>query len=162
MKKIIYVIGMSVALLFTSIASAEVKIAVVDVMSILQRMPQRESVGKALDSEFEARAKALQADEKKAGESAARLKKDGVTLSASEKAKLTKTISDFESKAKAFSNDYRKRENEEAGKLLVKIQDAVKEIVNTEKYDLVLKAEAALYASDAVDISDKVLEKVKK
>ncbi|MDF7667276.1 OmpH family outer membrane protein [Orbaceae bacterium ESL0727] len=162
MKKIIYAVGMSILLLCTGAASAEVKIAVVDVMSILQKMPQRETVGKALDAEFDARAKSLQEDEKKAGEASARLKKDGLTLSASEKTKLNKVISDFEAKAKAFTADYRKRETEEAGKLLVKIQEAVKAIVTAEKYDLVLKAEATLFASDAVDISNKVLEKVKK
>ncbi|OCG22286.1 MULTISPECIES: OmpH family outer membrane protein [unclassified Gilliamella] len=162
MKKIISILGISVALLFAGFANAEVKIGVVDVMSVLQRMPQRESVGKALDNEFEARAKSLQAEEKRASEAAARLKKDGLTLSSSEKSKLNKIISDFENKAKAFSDDYRKRETEEAGKLLTKIQEAVKDIVTTEKYDIILKAEATLSSSDAVDISDKVLEKVKK
>lgn len=162
MKKIISILAVSVTLLFASFANAEVKIGVVDVMSVLQRMPQREVVGKALDNEFEARAKSLQEEEKKAGEAAARLKKDGLTLSSSEKTKLNKVISDFENKAKAFSADYRKRESEEAGKLLTKIQEAVKDIVETEKYDIILKAEATLSASDAVDISDKVLEKVKK
>ncbi|OCG07468.1 hypothetical protein A9G13_04310 [Gilliamella sp. wkB178] len=162
MKKIISILGVSAALLFTGMANAEVKIGVVDVMSVLQRMPQRETVGKALDKEFEARAKSLQEEEKKAGDASARLKKDGLTLSSSEKAKLNKTISDFENKAKAFSADYRKRESEEAGKLLMKIQEAVKDIETTEKYDIILKAEATLFASDAVDISDKVLDKVKK
>ena len=50
MKKIIYFLSVSTALLFASFVNAEVKIGVVDVMSVLQRMPQRESVGKALDS----------------------------------------------------------------------------------------------------------------
>ncbi|OCG43476.1 hypothetical protein A9G35_09960 [Gilliamella sp. Choc5-1] len=162
MKKIISVLGVSLALLFSSFANAEVKIGVVDVMSVLQRMPQRESVAKALDSEFEARAKSLQADEKRASEAAARLKKDGLTLSSSEKSKLNKTISDFENKAKAFSADYQKRQKEEFGKLLTKIQEAVKDIVETEKYDIILNAETVLSASDAVNISDNVLEQVKK
>ena len=161
MKKIISVLGLSVALLFTSVANAEIKIGVIDVMSVLQQMPQRETVGKALDKEFEARAKTLQQEEKKANDAAARLKKEGLTLSSSEKTKLNKTISDFENKAKAFSNDYRKRETEEATKLLSKIQEVVKKIVEDEKYDLILKAEATLSASDAVDITNKVLEKVK-
>ena len=101
MKKIISVLGLSVALLFTGAANAEIKIGVIDVMSVLQQMPQRETVGKALDKEFEARAKTLQQEEKKANDAAARLKKDGLTLSSSEKTKLNKTISDFENKAKA-------------------------------------------------------------
>ena len=162
MKKIISILSVSITLFCASFANAEVKIGVVDVMSILQRMPQRESVAKALDSEFEARAKALQAEEKKAGEADARLKKDGLTLPSSEKSKLNKTISEFENKAKAFSADYQKRQKEEFGKLLTKIQEAVKDIVETEKYDIILNAETTLSASDVVNISDKVLEKVKK
>ncbi|SCC24113.1 OmpH family outer membrane protein [Gilliamella intestini] len=162
MKKIISVLCVSLALLFSSFANAEVKIGVVDVMSVLQRMPQRESVAKALDSEFEGRAKSLQADEKRASEATARLKKDGLTLSSSEKSKLNRTISDFENKAKAFSGDYQRRQKEEFGKLLAKIQEAVKDIVETEKYDIILNAETVLSASDAVNISDKVLEQVKK
>ncbi|OTQ59182.1 hypothetical protein B6D18_04645 [Gilliamella sp. A7] len=160
-KKIISVLGLSVVLLFAGTANAEVKIGVIDVMSVLQQMPQRETVGKELDKEFESRAKALQQEEKKASDAAARLKKEGLTLSSSEKTKLNKIISDFENKAKAFSNDYRKRETEEATKLLSKIQEVVKKIVEDEKYDLILKAEATLSASDAVDITNKVLEKVK-
>lgn len=160
-KKIISIIGLSVVILFSGMASAEVKIGVIDVMSVLQRMPQRETVGKALDKEFDSKIKSMQELETKAKDANARLKKEGPTLSASEKNKLNKTISDFESKAKAFSIEYRKRETEEAEKLLVKIQEAVKNIVATEKYDLILKAEAALSASDAVDITEKVLEKVK-
>lgn len=161
MKKIISVFGIGVALLFTSIAHAEVKIGVIDVMSVLQNMPQRKTVGEALDKEFDARAKSLQEEQKKAEAASARLKKDGLTLSSSEKAKLNKVISDFEAKAKSFSEAYRKRESEEASKLLLKIQDAVKDIVAKEKYDIILKAEATLSASDAVDITSKVLEKVK-
>jgi outer membrane protein len=160
-KKIISILGISATFFFTGIANAEVKIGVIDVMSILQRMPQREAVGKALDKEFDAKIKSLQDVESKAKNASARLKKEGQTLSASEKSKLNKTISDFENKAKAFSNEYRKRESEEAEKLLAKIQEAVKDIVATEKYDLILKAEAALSASDSVDITEKVLEKVK-
>nr|WP_255457071.1 MULTISPECIES: OmpH family outer membrane protein [unclassified Gilliamella] len=134
---------------------------VINVESVLERMPQRESVRKMLKNEFEARANSLQEEEKKSKEAIARLKKDGLTLSSSEKAKLNKVISDFESKADAFSVDYQKRQKEEAEKLFTKIQEAVKDIVATEGYDVILSAGATLFASDAVDISDKVLEKVK-
>lgn len=161
-KKIISILGISFALLFTGMANAEIKIGVIDVMTVLQKMPQREQVSNDLNKKFESRAKALAEEEKKANDALARLKKDGLTLSASEKTKLNKVVSDFENKAKAFTEEYRKVEAEEANKLLKKIQDAVKEIVETEKYDLVLKAEATLSASDTVDITDKVLEKVKK
>lgn len=162
MKKIISVLGLTAALLTSGMAvAAEQKVVIVDVVSILQQMPQREGVAKALDAEFEARAKTLQDEEIKVNEAAQRLKKDALTLSASEKAKLTGVITAFEEKAKAFSQDYRRRESEEANKLLVKIQEAVKTLAQKEKYTLVLKAEAAFYAEGATDITDKVLQQVK-
>lgn len=161
MKNLVKVIGLSTVLLFSGLVAAETKVAIVDVMSVLQQMPQRETVGKALDKEFEARAKVLQKQEGDANAAAEKLKKDGMTLSSSEKTKLNKVISDFEGKAREFSLDYRKRENEEAGKLLAKIEDAVVAVAKG-NYDLVLKAEAAFYAVDSVDITDKVLDQVKK
>ncbi|RKS84747.1 periplasmic chaperone for outer membrane proteins Skp [Orbus hercynius] len=161
-KKIISVMGLSLALLLSGFVYADTKVGVIDVVSILQQMPQREAVSKALDSEFEPRAKVLQEEEKKANDAAQKLQKDGMTLSTSDKTKLTKIVKAFEDKAKEFSMDYRKRENEEANKLLVKIQEAVKVVAANEKYDLVLKAEAAFYATDTVDITSKVLEQVKK
>ena len=162
MKKIMSVIGISIALFFTSFVYAETKIGIIDIKSVMDRMPEREAVGKALTQKFEARAKSLEAEEKLANDAAARLKKEGVTLSSSEKAKLSKTIADFQNKAAAFSNEYRESEAKEASQLLAKIQQAVKKIVAEEKFDLVLRADTVLYASDTVDITDKVLEKVKK
>ena len=153
------VIGISIALFFTSFVYAETKIGIIDIKSVMDRMPEREAVGKALTQKFEARAKSLENEEKLANDAAARLKKEGVTLSSSEKAKLSKTIADFQNNAAAFSNEYREKE---ASKLLAKIQQAVKKIVAEEKFDLVLRSDTVLYASDTVDITDKVLEKVKK
>ena len=54
-----------------------------------------------------------------------------------------------------------KRKNEEANKLLLQIQKAVKTIAEKEHYDLVLKAEAVFYLEDKVDITNKVLAQVK-
>ena len=162
MKKIISVLSLSIALLFTGAVHAASKIAIIDVVSVLQQMPQREAVAKTLDAEFEKRAKALQDEELKANDAAQKIKKEGMTLSASEKTKLANIITAFEDKAKTFSMDYRKRENEEANKLLVKIQEAVTNVAKAEGYDLILKAEAAFYVTDAMDITDKVLAQVKK
>jgi outer membrane protein len=161
-KKIISVIGISLALLFTGLANAEIKIGVINVRSVMERMPERETIIKELNQKFEARIKSLAQEEKAANAADARLKKEGLTLSPSEKAKLAKTISDFQKKATAFSEEYHENESKGVSKLLLKIQEAVNKIVAEEKYDLILKEEATLYTSDAVDITDKVLERVKK
>ncbi|WP_392566361.1 OmpH family outer membrane protein [Utexia brackfieldae] len=162
MKKILCILSLT-ALLLSGFAYADgQKIAVIDVIYILQNMPEREAISKALDSEFEARAKVLQTEEQKTNEAASRLQKEGLTLSAAQKKKLADQINAFETKAKAFSQDYRKREGEEANKLLVRIKDVVTQIVKKDNYSLVLKAEAAFYADNSTDITAQVLEQVKK
>ena len=65
MKKLISIITLSTLLLFTSIANAETRVAIVDVVSILERMPQKEAVTKALDDEFSSRAKVLQEEKRR-------------------------------------------------------------------------------------------------
>lgn len=162
MKKIISVITLSVALLFTGTVLAETKIAVVDVSSILQQMPERDKVIKTLEAEFKDRVKGLEQEEKKANEAAQKLQKEAMTLSNTQKTQLSNVIQSFQEKANQFSADYRKRENEEANKLLVKIEEAVTKIAKDKKYDLILKAEAAFYVVDSVDITKEVLAQVKK
>jgi outer membrane protein len=136
-KKIISVIGISLALLFTGLANAEIKIGVINVRSVMERMPERETIIKELNQKFEARIKSLAQEEKAANAADARLKKEGLTLSPSEKAKLAKTISDFQKKATAFSEEYHENESKGVSKLLLKIQEAVNKIVAEEKYDLI-------------------------
>lgn len=161
-KKIIYILGLACIFLTGFAFAAEQKIAVIDVISILHSMPEREQVAKKLDNEFRGRARALQAEETQAKAAAQRLQKEGMTLSTSDKAKLSGTVKAFEQKAQKFSQDYRKRENEEGNKLLSKIRNAVIEVVKKDHYSVVMKAEAAFYADSASDITDKVLEQVKK
>lgn len=161
MKKLFYLLGLTLFLSGYALAANQ-RIAVIDVLSILQNMPEREQVAKTLEKEFDSRIKTLQNDEKKAIEAEQRLQREGLTLSSSQKKKLIETKSKFEEKASTLSKDYRKRESEEVNKLLAKIRDAVVTIVKKENYSIVLKAEAAFYADGASDITDKVLAQVKK
>lgn len=160
MKKILTAIGLGLALLAANV-HAEEKIAVVDVMSILQKMPQKDAVAKALKSEFQSRADTLKKDETGAKNALQKLQKSGASLSAAEKKKLQTTLENFDKKAEKFAQEYRVREAEEANKLLNRIQDAVKVVAKKDKYTLVLKAEAVFFANDAADITDKVLKQVK-
>lgn len=160
MKKLLCLVSLGAALMSFNVMAAD-KIAVVDVMAILQKMPQKEAVAKALKNEFQARADSLKADEKKAKAALQKLQKDGATMSASEKKKNQEILAKFDEKAEKFAQEYRRRENEEATKLLNRIQDAVKVVSKKEKLDLVLKAESVFYAENASDITEKVMKQVK-
>ncbi|SFC69615.1 Seventeen kilodalton protein [Pragia fontium] len=137
------------------------KIAVVDVMSILQKMPERETIAKQLETEFKSRATALQKEEKAAQDKVKKLQTSGASMKAADRTKIENDIKAFQQKAAAFTQDSRRREAEEMNKLVAKVQSAVKTVAEKEGYAVVVKADAAFYANAENDITEKVLTQVK-
>ncbi|GAB7198731.1 hypothetical protein OS12_01720 [Dickeya oryzae] len=64
MKKWLYAAGLGLTLAVSAGAQAADKIAVVNVSSIFQQLPQREAVSKQLENEFKGRAAELQSMER--------------------------------------------------------------------------------------------------
>lgn len=162
MKKLLSIITLSVALLFTGLVQAEMKVAIVDVLTVLDKMPESKKIIEQLNKEFEARQKALQAEEVKAKEAARKLEKDRITLSASERNKLENVFVEFRKNLGEFNYNYEQRKKEEFAKLFVQIEKAVRSVAEDGKYDLILNTETVLYVNDKVDVTDKVLAKVVK
>ncbi len=60
-----------------------------------------------------------------------------------------------------FREDYNQRRNEELAVLQQVVRKAILDIAKQEKYDLVLH-EGTVYASESIDITEKVLKKLGK
>jgi len=67
----------------------------------------------------------------------------------------------FERNSVTHREDYNQRRNEELAVLQQVVRKAILEIAKQEKYDLVLH-EGTVYASDSIDITEKVLKKLGK
>jgi len=68
----------------------------------------------------------------------------------------------FSQKAQAFEQDRQRRSNEERGKLVTRIQSAVKAVAADQSIDLVVDANAVAFnSSDVKDITADVLKQVK-
>ncbi|OSN06630.1 molecular chaperone [Lonsdalea iberica] len=165
MKKWLCAAGLGLALAASAGVQAADKIAVVNVSSIFQQLPQRETVAKQLDSEFRGRASELQNMERDLQQKMQKLQRDGSTMKASERSKMEKGImaqrEQFSTKAQAFDQDNRRRQMEERNKILSRIQDAVKSVASKQGYDIVIDANAVAYADNAKDITADVLKQVK-
>lgn len=165
MKKWFYAAGLGLALATAVSAQAADKIAVVNVSSIFQQLPQREAVGKQLENEFKGRASELQSMESTIQQKMQKLQRDGSTMKASERNKLEQDVmaqrQQFSTKAQAFDQDNRRRQMEERNKILSRIQDAVKSVASKEGYDVVIDSNAVAYADNAKDITADVLKQVK-
>ncbi|SFN16317.1 periplasmic chaperone for outer membrane proteins Skp [Izhakiella capsodis] len=165
MKKFLCAAGLGIALAASAGAQAADKIAVVNVSSIFQQLPQRATIAKQLESEFKGRATELQSMENDLQTKMQKLQRDASTMKASERSRMEKQImaerATFSSKAQAFEQDNRRRQMEERNKLLSRIQDAVKKVANSEGYDLVIDSNAVAYAAKSKDITADVLKQVK-
>ncbi|KLU15793.1 MULTISPECIES: molecular chaperone Skp [Xenorhabdus] len=165
MKKILCAAGLGIALAFSAGAQAADKIALVNVAEVFQQLPAREAVAKQLENEFKGRATELQRMESELQTKIQKLQRDGSTMKASEREKLEKEVmakrDDFAQKAQSFENDNRRRQMEERGKILNRIQDAVKVVAGKEGYDLVLDANTVVYSTSGKDITVEVLKQVK-
>ena len=165
MKKLLCAAGLGLALAVSAGVQAADKIAVVNVSSIFQQLPQRATVAKQLENEFKGRATELQSQERDLQTKMQRYQRDGSTMKAADRTKLEKDIQaqrqDLAQKGQAFEQDQARRSNEERGKMMTRIQAAVKKVATSEGYDIVIDSNAVAYATDAKDITADVLKQVK-
>ncbi len=164
MKKWLVAAGLGLAMV-TSAQAAD-KIAIVNMNSLFQQVAQTTGVSKTLENEFKGRASELQSQENDLQGKMQRLQRDGSTMKASDRSKMEKDIMSqrqaFSQKAQAFEQDRARRSNEERGKLVNRIQSAVKKVAADEGIDLVVDANTVAYnSSDVKDITADVLKQVK-
>ena len=153
-------------LLFSaSVTYAEQKIAFVNQAKLLQKAPQAEAARNKLQKEFAKRDKSLVDMQKQIKTSTDKLQKDAAILSSDELNKLKRKITllrrDLDRDKAAFKEDLSIRQNEELVKLQKSVLKSIQTIAEREKYDLII-SEGVIYASKKIDITDKILEELKK
>ncbi len=141
-----------------------IKIGFVNVARVLQQAPQAEQAKKRLEREFAPRDKRLVAMQKELKKLEEKLARDAAVMSDSERRKLERDILAKQRELKRardeFREDFNLRRNEELGKLQRQVFEAVKSLAKDEDYDLLL-TDGVVYASDRVDVTDKVLKRLK-
>jgi outer membrane protein len=147
------------------VASAELKIGVVNAIKILEGAPQAEAARKQLEKEFASRDRDLVARQKTIKEMEDRLARDGATMAEAEARKLERDIvskrRDLKRDQDEFREDVNLRRNEEFGKIQKEIVQSIQDVAKSEGYDLIL-GEGVIYASDKTDITNAVLERLRK
>lgn len=119
-----------------------------------------------LENEFKGRASELQRMETDLQAKIQRLQGSGSGMKANERSKLEKEVmaerQTFSQKAQTFEQDRARRTNEERGKLVTRIQTAVKKVAGDQRIDLILDASTVAYnGKDVKDITADVLKQVK-
>jgi outer membrane protein len=128
------------------------------------RVMSETNLFKAADAKFKAefakREKELQELDAKLKAAAERLDKDAPTLTEIERGRrqrdLVEQDREFQRKRRAFQEDVAQRQQEEIAVLFERASKVIKQIFETDKYDLILQE--AVFVGPRVDITDKVIK----
>lgn len=146
-------------------ATAALRIGYLDVTRVAEESPQYKAARRSLQTELKRRegdlrnmAKQLQAKERY-------FRRNASIMSESKRKSMERQIIALRRKIQNSRGEYRDelslRQNEERTKLLRQIAEVVKAVGKEGRYDLIL-TEGVAYANKSIDISDQVLERLKK
>lgn len=165
MKKWLYAPGLGLVMLASAGLHAADKIAVVNIASIFQQLPERETIAKQIENDFKGRAGELQNMEESIKNKMKHLQRDGATMKSSDRSHLEKELiiqrEKFAHQAQDFEEAHHRRQIEERNKILSRIQDAVKCFAKKEGYDIVIDANTVAYMNVSKEITADVLKQVK-
>lgn len=144
---------------------AETKIGAVNINKLMEQAPQAQLATEEMKAQFSTRETELLAERDAIKSLEEEYKKNSDVISKTEKDNMEKKIRDrlrdFKRKSDTFTEDFSIARNEALKQIQTEVYKAIVELAETEKYDLIV-SESVLYASTNVDITDKVLEKLKK
>ena len=155
-----YIIAGVAILSLSAGALAEGKIGFVNSQKILNDAPQAARAKKKIEKDFEKRDQDLQRIAKQLQGMQENLDKNAVTMAESERRTKEREFGDlnrdFQRKQREFREDLSQRQNEEMAAIFERVNKIIKQIAETEKYDIIFQE--AVYANPRIDITDKVIK----
>ena len=143
-----------------SASAQELKIGYVNSDRVLRDAVPAKAAQAKLEAEFSKREKDLTDIANRLKAASDKLDKDAPTLSETERVRRQRELVDqdreLQRKRREFQEDLSQRKNEELGAVVERTNKVIKQIFETEKYDLILQE--AVFWSPKVDITDKVIK----
>jgi outer membrane protein len=140
----------------------EVKIGFVNSDRVLREATPAKAAQSRLEAEFSKRQKEGEDAAARLKAAADKLDKEGPTLPEAERTRRQRELVDqdreLQRKRREFQEDLNQRKNEELASVVERANKVVKQIYDTEKFDLILQGDSVIFASARVDITDKVIK----
>lgn len=147
-------------LLALSAQAEELRIGFVSTDRVLKEAATAKAAQTKLEQEFSKREKELTDLGSNIKSMADKFEKEAPTLPESQRATRQKQLveqdRDFQRKRREFQEDLNARKNEELAAVLDRANKVVKQVAETEKYDVILQE--AVYINPKFDITDKVIK----
>ncbi len=163
MRKIVTCLLLMAAMTLPGFALAESKIGYVDVPYLIDNSPQAKAASSELETEFGPKQQQLQQKQQEFQQLQEELQKDGLVMSEEERAEAEDRLNQMKREIQRMQEGFREDLNIERNKAFKGVRQSVMEAVEAlaeeEGYDLVV-GQGALYASDAVNLTERVLERM--
>lgn len=144
--------------------AADTRIGIVNTANLLKEAPQAEAARKKLEDEFAPRDIKIVELQKSIKYLEAKLSKDAAVMSDAarkiQERDIVAKIRDVKRSREEFTEDFNFRRNEEIGKLQKLVSATILTMAKENNYDIILN-ESVIYASQQVDITAKVLERLR-
>jgi len=141
------------------VQAQELKIGYVNSERVLREANLAKAAQAKLEAEFGKRERELQELAQRLKAAADKLERDAPTLSPTEQQRrqreLVEQDRDVQRKRREFQEDLNQRRNEELAAVVERANRVIKQIFDTEKYDVILQE--VVFASSRVDITEKVI-----
>jgi outer membrane protein len=143
-----------------ALASEAVKIGYVNTQRIFRDAPTAVKAAKKLESEFSKRDQDLQRMAKQIQSLQESLEKNALTMVETERRAKEKDLNEltreFQRKQREFREDLNLRQNEENAAIIEKANKAIKQLAESEKYDLIVQD--VVWVSPKLDVTDKIIK----
>ncbi len=165
MRKILFSMAFLLALAPASAIAADVKVGYVNVPYLVDNSPQAKSASSQLEERFGPKKQELQQKQQEYQQLQQKLQKDGLTTMSEEERqqaqdRLRSLKREIQRMQKAFREDLNIERNDAFKEVREAVMKAVEKLAEAEGYDIVV-GQGALYASDAVNLTERVLQRMK-
>ena len=141
-------------------ASETMKIGYVNTQRIFRDAPTAVKAAKRIEAEFSKRDQDLKLMAKQIQGLQESLEKNAVTMAESDRRAKEKDLNEqsreFQRKQREFREDLNLRQNEENAAIIEKANKAIKQLAESEKYDLIVQD--VVWVSPRLDVTDKIIK----
>lgn len=155
-------LALTLGLSVLSVQAQELRIGVVLPDRVIKESNVTRQAETKLQQEFSKREKELLDTDKAFKSAIEKFERDAPTMSESQRATRQKQFAeqdrDLKRKGREFQEELNARRNEEMQQVFDKANRVIKQIGESEKYDLIIEATGALYVNPKHDITEKVIK----
>ena len=159
-KKLIFLLLLLIPI---SANAAQLKIAYVDAVKVIEKAPQAKQALAKLEAEFRPRDEKIVVTTKRIKEMEDKLNKEAMVMNSKDRRGIEKKLlilkRNLKRESQEFREDYNLRRNEELASLQKLVYRVIVDIAKKGKYDLVVH-EGTIYASKKIDITKRVLKRL--